>query len=130
MPTEAELDDKMSGFSRDMEEAIRLSRIDRFRELAKQRSREIQSLCASRLATLGNSTAPWPEKASFSPAFIESILHRSMAENQHLIQLAQQYLNEMRKKIEGLARRKEAGRKMGTNYRRSLRTGNVFSLRG
>ena len=130
MPTETELDSKMSGFSRDMEEAIRLSRVDRFRELAKQRSREIQALCASRLSTLEYSTAQWPEHAAFSPAFIESILRRSMAENQHLIQLAQQYLKEMRKKIEGLARRKEAGRKMGTNYRRTPRNGNVFSLHG
>lgn len=130
MPTETELDEKMSGFSRDMEEAIRLSRVDRFRELAKQRSREIQSLCASRLSAPGYSSTTSAESASFSPSFIESILRRSMAENQYLIQLAQQYLKDMRKKIDVLARRKEAGNKMGTNYSRAPRAGKVFFLRG
>lgn len=127
MPTQDDTaSERLATIARQMEEALLHEHVDRFHELARQRSRDLHALLDRRRDARANPT----DDRVFDAARVDSILARAVQDDQRMLRVARQRLDDMRRKINQLLERKSAHRQLGQRYHKMAGAGHLFSYSG
>ncbi|MBI3986557.1 MAG: hypothetical protein HY343_06540 [Lentisphaerae bacterium] len=124
MNTPHRLSETIASLIREMESALAEGQMDRFQELAKRRSHALQTLCMRNPAAGG-------EAGAESMAQIRrDILAKAINDNERLIGMVALAKQEVGKKIEKLAVKKNAARQINQRYHQLVRSGCFCLARG
>ena len=117
---------RIASLAEKMEDALTREHVDRFFELARQRSVDLHTLLDQRRDI---HAVPDGENSSAAKQ-LEDTLLQAVQDDHRMIRVARQRLSAMRQKIDQLLERKSTHRQIGTKYHKISGAGHLFSYNG